>query len=589
MSDLRGRAIPLAVQASLTALSCFLASVVIFRGVLAGYQPWFDNIPLIVNSTPLGQATHWSWFTRGFTGYFDNYPGWPSPGSAFIRPGVNLLFWIDFHLFGSYWPRYLLMNYVLHSLAVALVFVIARRYLQQRTYAAAAAAALFALSSATTLSLLHPSYAGDVLAGILVLCGFLAMASDRLALASCVLSCAVLTKETALVAPVAALATVIWRARFADHESAPRPNTLGLLARCALVSLPLWLWCALRLNMAAGIEGTYPVAGLHQALLQGGVGSVLLRAVEFWPTGFASYSAVSKLGPMANPLLVCCNLCLIIALVSYLALRVRGRPGSRTAPPADGTGLVALWAATYLPFLLVAPQETRHAYAFFMFAFPLTVQLYVAGGGWMRRGLAASVLAISLMAGVRTVWQLTQPTEIRNNFQTRYRIARELVSSLRDADHAGCSTAYIVPNVVEYGSPEALRVFAGVTEHVVNLTTVDGLYDGSLSRSGGTSISADEEGVQVTSTIPQQLHFIFQIPELPGNRIIRRAGNMVYELPEASSAKELGRTARIRLRSVDARACFITFDFSKAHYSLLPMQEIAARDRAEASKAARGS
>jgi hypothetical protein len=543
---------------SLVVIAAALAvTTYLFRGILHGYQPWFDNLPLIVWSTPVGGPVDWTaWFTRGMSGYFYHHPGWPNPPSGFVRPGVNALFWVDYQMFGHWWEGYLLANYVLNALAVMLVFRVARGMLALPLWAALGSALVFAVSPATTLSLLHPSYAADVLVGVWVVAGLLLMRGGRAVLATGLFVMGVLTKETGLVGPVAALLSVL-------AESLGSRRVSPDLRRLVLYAGPILIWVALRVAIPHASAGVYPIETLRKLYGSGGPAILLVHTLTFWPLGVSSERISDALGAFGTPLFVTLNVILFAGL-GYRVLRAFGERGQWR-----GELEVSVWAAAWIPFFFVAPPEARHAYGFYMVAIPLLASLVVRGRAVLPRiavaGLVVGVCAIGGLAW----WRLSRPVEATANFQRRYAVSRGLVAALQGADARGCAVDYLAPNVVEYGEPEALRRFAAVRARIVNLTTVDGQFDAPWTLAGvGTSVEKLAGATRVSTRIPPEFHYLFVVPALDAQQRVTRAPDLSYWLPDALDANRPGKTVVVDIPSSHEQGCVVAFDFGTARYVL---------------------
>lgn len=141
------------------------------------------------------------WFTRGFSDYFVPYPEFAETITNFIRPIVNILYWISYQLGLSMPAQLLALNYVCHALNVLIIFFAARQHtLLDRL--ALGSIAFFAPAFWIYPVPNFPAFGTEIFLGTCVALSVLAIASNRLTLGIACLAIAVFTKEMAL--PVAA-------------------------------------------------------------------------------------------------------------------------------------------------------------------------------------------------------------------------------------------------------------------------------------------------------------------------------------------------------------------------------------------------
>jgi len=220
----------------------------LFRPILLDYFPTLDEIGVRAGSMPIGGPINpWRWFTHGFEGYFVPYPEWGGPGSDFWRPLVNGYYWLSYHVFGQHGADQLLVGYAAHALVVGLVCYLSVAVLRLRWWLAAAAVAIAIcnpsyLQQDTLLdpfliprAIQYPIYQIEIFDALLVVLALLAFLERRFALFSLLTMVALLFKETAVSAPLCALAlTGVWR--HAERRQSLK-NFAWLLA-------PLVIWSA---------------------------------------------------------------------------------------------------------------------------------------------------------------------------------------------------------------------------------------------------------------------------------------------------------------------------------------------------------
>ncbi|WP_213807123.1 hypothetical protein [Granulicella sp. dw_53] len=176
------------------------------------YFPRADNFALLVNSCPPFHPNYSEWVLKGFHNYLYVYPDLSEHSSNFIRPMVNFVFFLNWAIFGAHWAAYLLVNYLIIALLGGMTYFIAEQKLGLGwRLSAATALCVVVAPSIDTASLLDPTFAFDLLCGLLVLCGVLSLISDALISCWIFLMLAIFTKEASLFAPPLAAAIVFLR------------------------------------------------------------------------------------------------------------------------------------------------------------------------------------------------------------------------------------------------------------------------------------------------------------------------------------------------------------------------------------------
>ncbi len=335
---------------ALVMLSVLGCEALLFRNIWRGYQPWFDTIPLLVESTPLGGRVEWTkWFTEGWSKYFVAWPGWPSPQSLFLRPVVNAWFLLEYEVFGRAWSGYLLANYLVNGVVSGAVWWIARRRLRLARVDSALASMLFCASSPAWMTWLHPSYITDALAGASVAGAFVALGSGRRKLCASLLLLGLFAKETVLAGAIAApLEAALlpctscpkWRKLkhgVVVHDIAARSIGAGLLA----VPLAVWLTVRTSLFGAPAFDRTYAYDYL---VTQWSV----TRLLAYWPAPVVQHESYLETFRSARLLVSAVNAGLLILILAVLLFRPgigthREESSSRLSPISEARR-IALWA-----------------------------------------------------------------------------------------------------------------------------------------------------------------------------------------------------------------------------------------------------
>src|ERR1700710_1378163 len=96
--------------------------------VAPDYYPRGDNFSVLVNSLPEFHPKISDWFFQGFRTYFHVYPDMSKNGTNFIRPGVNVTFFMEWFIFHRHWERYLLFTYATVAALAGMVYYTARSF-----------------------------------------------------------------------------------------------------------------------------------------------------------------------------------------------------------------------------------------------------------------------------------------------------------------------------------------------------------------------------------------------------------------------------------------------------------------------------
>jgi len=257
------------------AASCSFALLFVFwlLAVHGKYFPWGDEFSLLVNSTKYFAPHPGAWFLQGFSRYFGPYPEWFQGGSDFIRPVVNLVYYLSSVVFGTHWDRYLLVNYAAHSLVVGAATYLAHRSLKLGGWAVLCVAALTFLSPAVENHVLYlPSFAFDSLDALLVLVVCILTMERRYLTACMVALLASFTKEMSWFAPIAVAVCLLLT---------ERSRTVRWRAMAAASFVAVLLPClALRTYVFRGHLGAYTLSSLTSVRA---VAMSTARGLAKWP------------------------------------------------------------------------------------------------------------------------------------------------------------------------------------------------------------------------------------------------------------------------------------------------------------------
>jgi hypothetical protein len=200
------------------------------------------DIPALADGLLLAPSAHWQdWFTRGYSHFWDLYPEWPPRVTGFTRPAFQFVIYLAHFALGSDWPSYHVISCFAAAGMAVVPFLIARTALGLRTGPSLLAAALVVLSPPVLQSWLFGlAFAIEPLATLLVAGAFFAVVARRDFLCLMFLFAALLTKENAVWAPLAAAITIMLRAK--DGEPVYRRSFAA-----AAMFLPIAMWHPFRL------------------------------------------------------------------------------------------------------------------------------------------------------------------------------------------------------------------------------------------------------------------------------------------------------------------------------------------------------
>jgi hypothetical protein len=423
------------------------------------------------------------WFSEGFSRYFVVYPEWFKPITNFSRPIMNLLPYLNYLIFERDFQSYYIIFYILQFCG-AIIISYFMRVADVPTGPSLLFVALFLFSPAfINFGLVMIPYQFDVVASIFALAAFLALWKGLYYLTVIMLLLAVLTKETALFAPIAAAITVfVWTRR---------------PALAALLFSPFVLWCALRLTTYGTISGgTYAGAPGVWGAVTG-----LVKGIIVWPTGIIPGSGgllrlitVEVVQPrtVVYAGMVLFNGALWIYLIHSAWIIGKKYFASEKAPYLDDrfrlvTGLL-IWTLGALGVCVVLGLvECRYGASVYAFLFLfLPVFLF---GRWSRP-LGTSTrwvsCSITLMLAIACVWNaITFFATDFVAFMAETNRQRALYNALL-ALHSEGATVYVVNAPGGMGSaPKYLTTAWNVGSSVVFVNQVLGCTDSTSPRGDG--------------------------------------------------------------------------------------------------------
>lgn len=506
------------------------------------YQPSHDDVTALADGLLLLPGARWTdWFTQGHAHFFIPYPEWSVAQTAFARPAYQGVIYLAHFVFNRHWSSYLAINYLAVAGIAAVGFVVARRVLGLGIAGALAAAALVLLAPAVSEFSLGILGAGsESVASLLIGGAFLALVDGRRVLCLLLLLVAAFTKETALWAPVAAAATVLWDAR-------------GLRARARIawasaMLAPIAIWIAFRIAFYGGIGGTYATADYASpdtflALL----GWKLVHLHPLFVSQQPLFTAPSWL-VLDQGIRVATALLLLVVLLAwaFLALRALFGPTTRVAAmprtERDAFLLVSLWATVALGFyLLLAVGSPRYATAAVMFAWPAIVAAVLHGHRWQARGVLAALLLLSL---VRTTHYLAMLNPPRADSETAhfFHAIGAMNAALRDVPPNIRQVYVFTEDGMVPVTPDYLRAFLGLDVTLIRVADLSW----NCPRAAMVAVTHSETSGEAVldATVPDCARFFFFDSAIPSTALqngrLRRNDAMTYELPDASAVTPAG-------------------------------------------------
>jgi hypothetical protein len=501
------------------------------------YLPRLDDITALADGLLLLPDAHWrDWFTNGHARFFDAYPEWPWGLSPFARPAFQVVIYLMHFILGKDWASYLAINYLGVAGIVAVAFAVARTAVGLGTVGSFLAAALVLLSPAVLeFSIWQLGFGSESFASLLVGCGFLALLARRDLLCILCLSVAVLTKETAVWAPVAAALTVLLQPQRGEELRRRVPVAAAML-------LPLAMWLGLRIVFFGGVGGSY--ATLEYAPLASFLrltGRKLLRLHHLFVTHDVSFTAGSLVA-VDRGVEIGTALLLLLLLIPWALNGLRGGWLSigralfeRGWPTADPTLLVTLWAVLGLAFyFVIGLAGPGYAASAVMFVWPAIVgEVTRRRNTVLQLGLAAfSMLSLAQMS--HFLFEIVAPSD-QAYMRLYFRDVAAMNAVIRQTPGEFRKIFVLSAGALASANPEHLRAFLGVTAEIVRVADIAWACAGPQDR---VIIDHKEAGgvVSLRVTLPDcaSLQFINSGDvdgALAGARILR-SDSISYDLPD---------------------------------------------------------
>jgi hypothetical protein len=527
----------------------FLVQLWLFRSIIRDYFPTADELALEVASTPIfGHFEPASWFTHGFHFYFQSFAEWQSANTDFWRPLANVLFWLNYEIFGTHWSNQLVVGYLSHALTVGLTGYVSRcafKLSRQLTITAMIVSALspafwspndtynsFSYNTAPEL-IQYPVYQTEILCALLMICAFLAFIKRRYVLFCVVTTLALLLKETALTAPVAALAIIGGWWQSDDRGRAARnfiwlmlPLVLWSLARVAifdygksiyvLSTSTAWGWLLKPIRNLLYLPTLLyrgPLRETKDAILGHRTGLVLLHGFEL-AVNAAWWLAV-----------------LYAVRRAYVDIR---KDGLFALPRPSVCGLIFALGNLCLVMLLQAPDAR---FTYFWFALGPTA-VFAALSDRRHGVLAAMVIAAALV--LPQFWWMARSLSAGSiqSYSLSKRSARELTALLGHLP-SSVGIVYLIDDLILHSTaPEYLARFAGFRGQLIVVNSIEPV-SGCKAMPPSSSryrLTRSPAGTELDYSAPACFYQINEAPlPLFHDKEVTRGQWMTYRFPDMTT------------------------------------------------------
>jgi hypothetical protein len=440
------------------------------------------------------------------------------------------LVYLAHFVLGKDWASYQLINCFAVAGMAAATFQIARAVLELRVGSSVVAALMVVISPPPwESSVFGIAFAMDPLNTVLVASAFLAVFARRDLLCVALLFLALLTKENAVWAPLAAAITVMLRPKL-DESLRSRAVTAGTML------LPVAMLLGLRFALFGGIGGTYATDGYTP--LASFLAFTLTKLTHLHYL-FVSHVFLGEWLDRGTARLIDRGTqVLFYALLFLWAIRtlpevvkhVRDAVHEMRWPTVDAAFLVTLWAALALAFHFALPLVfERYATSIVVFVWPLLVaEIEWRGRTIFWLGLA-TLCALSM---IRTSYGFFQwiggPGLVSNETKSMNAVLSQAPTGTRQI--------YVLSaGGIQNANPEYVSPILGLSAQIVRVAEIEEKC-GNARDFVAFDHSIADGVVSMTITLPDCANFYFRTDRFNSNlsrgRLYRNEW-MSYELPEA--------------------------------------------------------
>ena len=465
------------------------------------YFPYGDSFSVLVNSVPPFHPVFSSWFLHGFQSYFNVYPDLSLHGTDFIRPVVNGTFFLGWFAYGSHWSRYLLTTYAIIGMLSATVCFLAGHVLKLGWRIALVATLCVSIAPSIDSGVLFdPTFAFDLLGGLLILLALTALIFDALPFAWIFLALAAFTKETALFAPLLTAIVVFLRG---SHRPLPRRAAIS-----AAFLLPIIAWLALRLYDFRGEKGVYVFLDgsshgpIHVMLVR------IILGLLNWPLAATVFwVSIPRLLQFLQKATILINIVFWITLASILVKKLF-KNGIHLAALSNlfkargekyAIALISLFCAVSLLTPLALNIPRRFGGVFFpLFILCLAYTAHYAKNNPIRIASAAMIGTV----GITGLLLITSDLHYQSPWlKSTWAMARDYSAQLSAANESAVFTIDDLSG--RYASTEYVRRFTGYKGQLVRLNDMQWSFECHQNTRTAIAFRADRVAT-ITSVVPAQ-------------------------------------------------------------------------------------
>jgi hypothetical protein len=462
----------------------FITDFLLLQNIINIAFPIGDEFSLIVES----QKTPISWIKAGYSNYFRVYDEYFLPYTNFIRPVANFLYKLFSYTPDPFIYQLVTVNYLVHSLICAVVYVISIALNNTNRFSLALATAAFLVPAFwLTPMISHPSFALDGLAAFFCLISLVALLKNRLNWGLIFLIGGLFTKETAL--PM----SIVWVLVGIQRKNS-RVIGFGLLALC------LWLFARVfAYNSFTG--GTYSFNELS-------IQSLLLRASSLatLPVGNFSFESLKDLitnHKVSTELfyLAANFTAWILSLKVFLKSKPEMFNPRQFFKDSDNLTVIFIALVGSVLFYVLIGGSVRFSY--------LTYTLWLIAlcgvSGSTARSLVVSLLISSSFI---SFLKMNEVSEVKKFI---YGQSRLFVNYL--GEHQLSGETYVFNDFIgAYSRQQNIAIYSGSTSKFLRGSSISlDSCDISMLRLIRTSVVIDETGNKfITTDIPSCASFVFE-------------------------------------------------------------------------------
>lgn len=557
-----------------------LALILAFRGLISNYYPASDGFSLIVNSTPYAKEVDFTeWVTSGFSNYFYTYPEFSAPYTNFIRPVINLSYYLNYVLWRTSWGRYLYLNYLILAISGGLSFYLAKNFLDCSSIVSCLAAAIVLVNPSTPDVFCCPSCIADAMAALFCAIAFLLVVRQRFLPAIILLTIAMFTKETIAFAPIASAITLLT----VRYNKLKHFAINDFLQAALIIAVPLGIWGLIRHLAFHGVTGAYVTNSLT-------VKTVFYNFAKFfmqWPLGLQvpidparSIRAIfsrqwNEISPPAL-LAIAINLTAASGILWFL---VRSLPNPEWRKQNRNVLLLLPWVLGILLTIVALGLSPRFGSFFYLIGVPLFLSTF------LNRDRSRNKIAICFAVPILAVLILPSMNFIQKVHGTRWiedyvksgTLAKSLVKTLYRSGQK-YEKIYVVNDIPSRFGGGFVGSFA---KSQAPVTILSSLKCDSIPENSVVSVEIQDKGngiTLITTRISNGCEFWFPGVNMElriGNRVIPRNKHIKYEFPEyrpptyglLGKQSHLGNVLVVEL-SDPSRYAIVYYDNTKREYAV---------------------